>query len=102
MKGGVIMSIGNRIKKRRKELGLTQTELADRVKTTKQTIYKYENEVVTNLPSDRIEQLAKALDTTPAYLMGWDERTQIDIEKLNKKNQKKLEEYFNLLLNSQD
>lgn len=96
------MSIGNRIKKRRKELGLTQTELADRVKTTKQTIYKYENEVVTNLPSDRIEQLAKALDTTPAYLMGWDERTQIDIEKLNKKNQKKLEEYFNLLLNSQD
>ena len=101
MKGGVIMSIGHRIKKRRKELGLTQTELADRLKTTKQTIYKYENEVVTNLPSDRIEQLAKALDTTPAYLMGWDERTQIDIEKLNKKNQKKLEEYFNLLLNSQ-
>ena len=58
------MSIGSRIRKRRKELGLTQTELANRLHTTKQTIYKYENEIVTNLPSDRIEQLATALDTT--------------------------------------
>ena len=62
-----------RLKKRRKELGLTQEELADKISTTKQTIYKYENEVVTNIPSDRIKELAKVLCTTPAYLMGWNE-----------------------------
>lgn len=86
------MSIGSRVKERRKELGLTQEELANRLKTTKQTIYKYENEIVTNLPSDRIEQLAKALDTTPQFLMGWVEieitstkgLTQEQIKKVNK------------------
>ena len=91
-----------RLKKCRKELGLTQEELANRLNTTKQTIYKYENEVVTNIPSNNIKELAKVLGVDPAYLMGWEERTQIDIEKLNKKNRIKLEEYFNLLLNSQD
>ena len=93
------MSIGKRIKYRRKQLGLTQDELADRLKTTKQTIYKYEKEIVTNLPSDRIEQLANALDCSPGYLMGWE--IDIDIEKLNKDNKKKLEDYFLLLLSSQ-
>ena len=97
-----MIMFSERLKKRRKELGLTQEELADKVNTTKQTIYKYENEVVTNIPSDRIKELAKALDTTPAYLMGWEERTQIDIEKLNKDNKIKLTEYYELLLNSQN
>lgn len=95
------MSIGKRIKDRRKQLGLTQDELADRVKTTKQTIYKYEKGIVTNLPSDRIEQLANALETTPAYLMGWEDKIYIDIEKLNKENKKKLKDYYLLLLTSQ-
>ena len=95
------MSIGSRIKDRRKQLNLTQDELADRLKTTKQTIYKYEKGIVTNLPSDRIEQLANALETTPAYLMGWEEKVYIDIKKLNKDNKKRLEEYFLLLLSSQ-
>ena len=93
------MSIGKRIKARRLELGLTQTELADRLKTTKQTIYKYEKGVVTNLPSDRIEQLSDALECSPAYLMGW--QVKLDIEKLNSQNQQKLADYFKLLLDSQ-
>ena len=93
------MSIGTRIKDRRKQLGLTQDELADKVKTTKQAIYKYEKGIVTNLPSDKIEKLAAALDCSPGYLMGWDFK--LDIEKLNIENQKRLEDYFLLLLSSQ-
>lgn len=50
---------------------MTQVELAKKLNTTKQTIGKYENEIVTNLPLNRIQELADALDTTPAYLMGW-------------------------------
>lgn len=65
------MEIGDRIKDLRIHLNLSQTELADKIGSTKQNIYKYENGLITNIPSDKIEQLASALNTTPAYLMGW-------------------------------
>lgn len=67
------MNIGERIKECRESLGLTQTEVAKKIETTKQTLYKYENNIITNIPSDKIELLAKVLDTTPAYLMGWED-----------------------------
>ena len=67
------MTHGQLIRKRREELNIKQTDLADAVKISKQTLYKYENDIITNIPSDTIEALAKALDTTPAYLMGWEE-----------------------------
>lgn len=67
------MKIGERIKQRREELGMTQISLADVVGTTKQNIYKYENGIITNIPSDKIESIASALGVTPSYLMGWDD-----------------------------
>lgn len=67
------MSKAERIKRLRIEKGITQAELADRLNTTKQTISKYENGIVTNIPSDRIEALARILETTPEYLLGWDQ-----------------------------
>ncbi len=66
------MTIGDRIKTRRQELNISQTELSLRSGSSKQTIYKYENNLVTNIPSDKIEIIANILETTPAYLMGWD------------------------------
>lgn len=67
------MKIGENIKYLRERINMSQTELADRLHTTKQTIYKYENGIVTNIPSDRIELLAQILQCTPSYLMGWEE-----------------------------
>lgn len=67
------MTVGERIKERREALSMTQTTLADTVGTTKQNIYKYENGIITNIPSDKVEAIAVALNTTPAYLMGWDD-----------------------------
>lgn len=67
------MTIGQRIKYCREQKGLTQTELAERTGTTKQNIYKYENGIITNIPSDRIQLIADVLDVSPAYLMGWDD-----------------------------
>lgn len=63
----------DRIKERREALGLTQQELASRLNTTKQAISKYENGIVGNLPLDKVQQLAEALNCTPAYLLGWTE-----------------------------
>ena len=68
------MNIGERIKKLRNELGLTQEELAICANTTKQTIHKYETGIITNIPSSKITLIAKKLNTTPAYLMGWEEK----------------------------
>lgn len=65
--------LGERIRTLRRDAKLTQEDLARKVGTTKQNIYKYEKGIITNLPIDRLEALASALDTSPAQLMGWDD-----------------------------
>ena len=65
------MKIGERMKHRREALGIAQTTLAERIGTSKQNLYKYENGIIANIPADKIEAIAQALHTTPAYLMGW-------------------------------
>lgn len=65
------MTIGERIKTLRTEKGMTQTELAELLQTTKQNIFKYENGIVTNIPSDKIEKMAEIFGIEPATLMGW-------------------------------
>lgn len=67
------MTKGQRIRQRREELNIGQTELADKLKISKQTLYKYEADIVTNIPSDKIEEIARALDCTPDYIMGWND-----------------------------
>lgn len=66
-------NIGQKIKERRELLKITQEELGKACGTTKQTIFKYESGIVTNIPMDRLEKIAAALKVTPAWLMGWDE-----------------------------
>lgn len=66
------MTVGSRIKEAREAKGLTQEELGRAVKTTKQTIFKYESGIVTNIPLDRLEQIAAVLSVSAAFLMGWE------------------------------
>lgn len=65
------MTKGERIKQRREELNMRPTELAKRAKISKQTLYKYERDIITNIPSDKLQRIADALDIEPSYLMGW-------------------------------
>lgn len=67
------MTIGDRIKKQRELLGISQVELAEKIKVSKQTLYKYENNIITNIPSDKIEIIGKVLEVSPSYLMGWED-----------------------------
>jgi len=69
------MAKGERIRKLREQYKMTQDELAEKLKTTKQTIYKYETGVITNIPSDKIEELALLFNVEPSYLMGWENTT---------------------------
>ena len=66
------MTLGERIRSAREALDMTQEELGKLCDTTKQTIFKYETGIVTNIPLDRLEQLAERLGVTPAYLTGWE------------------------------
>ena len=63
---------GDRLRALRENAGLTLEEVAERLSITRQAIYKYEKNIVTNIPSDKIEALAKLYDSTPEYIMGWD------------------------------
>ena len=64
---------------RREQLGITQTALADMIGESKQTIYKYESGVVSNIPSDKIEAIANVLDVSPAWICGWEQDSEIPI-----------------------
>lgn len=69
------MTIGNRIKRLRESKSLSQVEFAKQVGIGKQLLYKYENNIITNIPSDKVKMIATALGTSPAYIMGWDNIT---------------------------
>jgi transcriptional regulator with XRE-family HTH domain len=66
------MTLGERIKNKRKEKGYSLRELAQIMGYHHSTIGKIENGLV-DLPQSRIEQFASVLGTTPAYLMGWEQ-----------------------------
>lgn len=65
------MRTGERIKQRRIELGYTVDQLAKILNKNRATIYRYENGDIENLPTSILTPLAKALNTTPADLVGW-------------------------------
>ena len=65
--------LANRLKDLRKQKGLTLEELADKIGTSKQTIHRYENGTIANIPHEKIKLLAEALGTAPSALMGWDD-----------------------------
>mgnify|MGYP004521097459 FL=1 len=113
------MNTGDRIKQRRLELGLTADDLAVKIGKSRATIYRYENGDIENMPTPVLEPLAKALDTTPADLMGWqpssisplhnnircenvaESELVLSYRKLNKPNQSKVLTYSKSLLSAQ-
>ena len=67
------MTIGQRIKLRRESLNLSQEELAKRLGyKSRSSINKIELDIY-NLKQSKIKAIADALNTTPSYIMGWDE-----------------------------
>ena len=65
---------GNNIRFFRKKRGLTQSQLAERIGETRQTVYKYETGKVQTVPYHKLEKIASVLECTPAELMGWASR----------------------------
>lgn len=66
-------SMSEKIHRLRKQHNLTLEEVANIVGVGKSTVRKWETGMIANMRRDKIALLAKALHTTPAYLMGWEE-----------------------------
>lgn len=65
-------TVGERIKKLRIDHNMSQVEFAAKFGLSKQTLYKYENNLITKIPSDKIESIAEYFCISPSVLMGWD------------------------------
>ena len=66
------MTTGDRLKRLRKELGLSADELGAMIGKDRSTIYRYERGDIESATVDVIPRLAKALKTTPQHILGWD------------------------------
>ncbi|MBO7195724.1 MAG: helix-turn-helix domain-containing protein [Clostridia bacterium] len=69
--------LSTKLRALRKEKGLSLEQVAEAIGTSRQTVHRYETGVITNIPHDKIEALARALGATPASLMGWEEDSKI-------------------------
>ena len=67
------MDMGEKIKKLREAKGMTLEELGDKVGVGKSTVRKWEKGIIANMRRDKIAKVAKALNVSPSYLMGWEE-----------------------------
>lgn len=67
------MTVGERMKHRRKQLGLNAEQVAAKLGVSPSTVYRYENGSIEKMGIDKLAPIADALQTTPAYLMGWEE-----------------------------
>lgn len=70
-------TMADKIKQLRSQHNLTLEQVAQEVGVGKSTVRKWENGMIANMRRDKIAALAKALHTTPGYLMGWEEAPQV-------------------------
>lgn len=84
------MTIGERIKNRRKAIGMSADQLANVIDKSRATIYRYENGEIEGVPTSVLEPIAQALRTTPAYLMGWEDDATYNYDNVYPINTKKL------------
>lgn len=66
------MTKGERLKSLRISNNYTLEEIGKKINVARQTYFKYENNIITNIPTDKIELLAKIYGVSAAYIMGWD------------------------------
>ena len=67
------MTIADRIRNRRLELGLSVDDLAKLLQKNRATVYRYESNYIKSYSPDVLVSLAKALQTTPSYFYGYDD-----------------------------
>ena len=67
------MTVGEKIKTLRKELGLTQTELGEKLGVQKNAVSKWETGRVDDIPGSKIRSMAALFGVSPSYLIDDEE-----------------------------
>lgn len=73
MSDETMREIVDRIKARRIELKYSYQDLADKTGLSKSTLQRYEAGAIKNIPLDKVKDLARGLNVSPEWLMGWEE-----------------------------
>jgi transcriptional regulator with XRE-family HTH domain len=84
--GGNTMTTGERIRTRRKQLGMSVDDLAAKLGKNRATIYRYESDTI-EMPASLLKPLADALDTIPDELMDWGDLLVSEMERQDKMNE---------------
>lgn len=74
--------IGERIGTLRKDAGLTLDDVATALGTIRQTVYKYEHGIVSNIPAKNIVKLAQLFNVSSDYILGLSEKTNYEEARL--------------------
>lgn len=88
------MDFKDKVKLNREKLGYTLEELAKLVGVSAPTIQRYESGEIKNVRRDKISKLAKALNVSPAYLMGWNEEAEDKVTIIGKADIMKTYKYI--------
>lgn len=73
------MKVGEMLKELRTNKNLSLDDVSKQLGIARQTLYKYETGIITNIPLTRIEELAKIYRVEPGYIMGWKDDSKLEI-----------------------
>lgn len=82
--------LAKNLKRMRKEKGITLEALASAIGTSRQTVHRYENGIITNIPPEKVEAIARVLETSPTELMGWGGSEYFNFKNISPIRQKRL------------
>lgn len=90
------MTIGDKIRLHRKALGLTQTELGEKLGVKTNAVSKWECGRVDDIPTSKIKAMAKLFDVQPSYLIDEKQPAPTDGDELSEEDKKLLMMIHNL------
>ena len=90
------MTIGDKIRLHRKALGLTQTELGEKLGVKTNAVSKWECGRVDDIPTSKIKAMAKLFDVQPSYLIDEKQPAPANGDELSEEDKKLLMMIHNL------
>ena len=90
-------TLQQRIKERRKQLNLTLTDMSSQLKITNATFNRYESGSIKTIKYDMIIKIAKILQCSQQYLMGWSDYITEPQYDDSAENQEMISEFIRIL-----
>ncbi len=78
--------VGDRIRKVRKQKGVSVAQLAEKIGVTRSTLYRYENGEINKFPVQLIPKIAEALHVSPELLYGWTDNSPLPRRTMDTEN----------------